>query len=438
MEDFGKYLLIDLQQELVRTGLAVLAPQAFTHAEVAQSSKMVAPQAFTHAEVAPSSKVVVPHAFSHTETAPSSKVVAPHAFSHIETAPSSKIVLAYPAIGSEAENGSSVTLATVFFGGGTPSLMKPKSIANILDFLQKECLLDSEAEISMEANPGTFDKQTMKDFRDAGINRLSLGIQSFSDVNLQFLGRIYDSKQAHLAAEIVSNIFNNFSFDFIYGYECQDIDGLERDLATAVSFDCKHISCYQLSFDEGTVFHDRLLAGDMHDICDTDAIRYYNFIVDYLRDNGIFRYEISNYARPNFECIHNMNYWKYHDYLGIGPAAHSRLTIDGYKNEIVKISDPYAWKKSLEQKSDARESSKVLSPREKLEETLIMGLRLNEGIELKNIHENNSKDVVSEVLSDEKIRFLIDKQLVVEHLTKLQLTEAGLERLDSVVEFLCG
>ncbi|GHT99150.1 coproporphyrinogen III oxidase [Alphaproteobacteria bacterium] len=316
--------------------------------------------------------------------------------------------------------------------------MKPKAIADILDFLQKEYHLDSEAEISMEANPGTFDKQSMKDFRDAGINRLSLGIQSFSDVNLQFLGRIYDSKQAHSAAEIVSNIFDNFSFDFIYGYECQNIDSLEKDLGTAVGFDCKHISCYQLSFDEGTVFHKKLLAGDMHDICETDAIRYYNFIGDYLQDNDIFRYEISNYAKRNFECVHNMSYWKYHDYLGIGPAAHSRLTINGHKNEIIKISDPYAWKKSLEQKSDARESTKILSSREKLEEMLIMGLRLNEGIELKDIHENNSEDVISEILGPEKIRFLINKQLLIEHPTKLQLTEAGLLILDSVVEFLCG
>jgi oxygen-independent coproporphyrinogen-3 oxidase len=331
---------------------------------------------------------------------------------------------------------SGLLLKSIFFGGGTPSLMAAKFVENIVNFLCKKYSVDSSLEISMEANPATFTLRNLWDFRCAGINRMSLGIQSFSDIGLQFLGRIYTAQQALSATELIAKIFTNFSCDFIYGYAQQTSGDLEKDLSTAINFGCKHISCYQLTYEDGTVFFEKLLSGDLRPMDEKNEVQLYDFIGNYLQTKEIFRYEISNYAKPSCECIHNMNYWRYGDYLGIGPGAHSRLTIAGRKNEIVKIEDPQDWCDSLRRGNDARAHTAILSEREELEEMMLMGLRLEEGIGLKAFELRGLQRHIDGILKSDRMQFLMRRRLMQEHPQKLQLTANGRKKLDSVVKFL--
>jgi oxygen-independent coproporphyrinogen-3 oxidase len=326
------------------------------------------------------------------------------------------------------------TIKSVFFGGGTPSLMYPASIEKILNFLSQNYALKNNAEITLEANPGTFDLNRAEDFKNAGINRLSLGVQSFADKNLKFLGRIYGGKQVVEATEIVSKVFKNFSFDFIYGYECQKLKDLERDLVRAMDFDCKHISCYQLTFEEGTPFYDRMLSGDIKKISENKEMEFYNLIESLLA--GYTHYEISNYSILGFESQHNLAYWRYDDYLGIGPSAHSRITIDGEKYEKEKIADPFFWETALNQNRDTFSHSKVLTENEKLEEAVIMGLRLASGITMDDLYREVSPEVVNEIISERKLKFLREKKLMTNE--KIQLSKIGFQKADSVIEFLLG
>jgi oxygen-independent coproporphyrinogen-3 oxidase len=323
-------------------------------------------------------------------------------------------------------------IKSVFFGGGTPSLMHPKSTAKILDFLSKNHGLGRDAEITLEANPATFDESKMHNFQNAGINRLSLGIQSFSCTNLKFLGRIYDGKQAMRATDIVSKIFTNFSVDLMYGYEIQTLEDLEHDLRTSMNFDCKHISCYQLTFEPNTPFHNQMLLGNIKKIGEDDEIKFDERVESVLKDHNILRYEVSNYARAGFESQHNLAYWRYDDYLGVGPSAHSRLTINGHKNEMVKIGDPFLWKNALDQRQTTFSHINVLTEEEKLEEILLMGLRLVNGITMDDLYAKISHEVVDKVISKQKLKFLREKKL----LTDCRLTPDGFKKMDSVIEFL--
>jgi oxygen-independent coproporphyrinogen-3 oxidase len=330
-------------------------------------------------------------------------------------------------------------IRSVFFGGGTPSLMTPQSIERILDFLFQNFSLQNNVEITLEANPATFDLEKMRNFRHAGVNRLSLGVQSFFDKNLRFLGRIYDGKQALEAAAVTSQIFDNFSFDFIYGH--QSLKNLLQDLSMAVNFGCRHVSCYQLTFEEDTPFYRRLQSGDIKQMGESRAIKFHDAIGDFLESFGIFRYEVSNYSTMNYESRHNLTYWEYDDYLGVGPGAHSRISSDGNKKkEMIKISDPFLWEKALES-NNTFSLVNTLTEKEKLTEALIMGLRLIKGIKKENLYSKISNIVVDSALSLERLLFLSKNGLITEKIFSksiLQLSEIGLKKMNSVVEMLCS
>ncbi len=322
---------------------------------------------------------------------------------------------------------------SVFFGGGTPSLIPGRAISNILDFLRNNYIVNEKAEITLEANPGTFDLQKAKEFHNAGINRLSLGIQSFSDKNLRFLERCYDSKQACIATEIASKTFSNFSVDLMYGLDFQDIDSLDFDLNKSLDFGCKHFSCYQLTYEEHTPFYDRVMSGDIKQLSEEQELCFYQYIHDFLQKHCIFRYEVSNYALSGYESVHNLSYWRYNDYLGVGASAHSRMTINGRKNEIIKISNPYRWKDDLDNNID---TFRELTAEEELKEIIIVGLRITDGIEYSNIYNRIQKKIVDKILSYKKISLLREYGLIEKDENKIQLTDAGFIKMNSVIEFL--
>lgn len=321
---------------------------------------------------------------------------------------------------------------TVFFGGGTPTLMSTETIYRILNYVQKECGFNEDYEITIEANPATFDKHQLTELRNAGVNRLSVGIQSFSSKNLNFLGRTYNGDQALSAAEIASSVFDNLSFDFIYGYQGQTLDDLARDLQLSLDFNCKHISCYQLSFEENTPFFEMLQNSDIDEVNGDTQVGYYDFIEDFLDQHGIYRYEISNYAKLSFESKHNLAYWNYDEYLGIGPGAHSRLCIGKKRYEIIRTNDISAWIDGV--KKMETPSGRSLSETEQLEEIIIMGLRLKSGIDIKSLRSKIADHLVDKLLT--RVEFLRKMNLIQPSLDTIILTKDGSLKLNSVVEYL--
>jgi len=259
-------------------------------------------------------------------------------------------------------------IKSIFFGGGTPSLMEPYVVKGIIDTLAPR----QEIEITLEANPTSIETQKFKDFKDAGVNRISIGIQALNDKDLKFLGRTHSAKEALQALEIGVSIFDNVSFDLIYARPGQTLEQWAQELEQALSYDTKHLSLYQLTIEENTPFYQQHKKGYFHLPNDDVSTDQYLLTSEKALEKGLAQYEVSNYAKPGYESQHNLSYWNYRDYLGIGPGAHSRLTIEGEKWGIEQIKSPSVWLKSL--KEQRTKINDVLT------EKLMMGLRLKKGI----------------------------------------------------------
>ncbi len=221
-------------------------------------------------------------------------------------------------------------VSSIFFGGGTPSLMKPENVAALIDYIASKWKTVPDIEISLEANPNSDYPEMFADLRRAGINRLSLGVQALNDADLRFLGRTHNLKQAYQAIDGVLQNFDNHSLDLIYARPQQKLSDWEKELAQAASFGMKHLSLYQLTIEEGTVFARKGIKA-----LDEDAAReMYLFTEDYLADKKIYKYEVSNYARSGYASRHNLLYWTGQDYIGVGPSAHGRFCFSGFKGNL--------------------------------------------------------------------------------------------------------
>src|SRR5918993_3617159 len=227
---------------------------------------------------------------------------------------------------ASAPNWQGRTVQTIFFGGGTPSTFTPSNIGAILERAFSSFPIDSNCEITLEANPGTVDYGYFSGYRAAGVNRISVGIQSFQPRLLKFLGRVHTAEEGRKALEIVRQAgFDNFSFDLIFANPGQTLGELEADLEVAIDYQSSHLSAYNLTFEEGTPFHHEYRCGRMAALTEDEEIAMAELIEDKLRGAGLIRYEISNYALPGRHSRHNVNYWQLGDYLGLGAGAHSYL-----------------------------------------------------------------------------------------------------------------
>lgn len=251
--------------------------------------------------------------------------------------------------------------------------MSSENIYAILQAIRNNYDVLDDVEITLEANPDTITEQKLYDFKYLGINRISLGIQSFIDSELQFLGRRCNAKTNKYAASLVSNVFENHSLDLIYGFEGQTLDSIKESIEISMSFNPKHISCYKLTFEEGTPLFKQMEEDVTKDISEDDDIAMLEAISRTLANNGFTRYEISNYAKPGYESKHNFIYWNYEDYLGIGPAAHSRITLHERKTAIENPCNIQEWLNELQTRY-------ILSPTDEATEAIIMGLRTNNGV----------------------------------------------------------
>lgn len=279
-------------------------------------------------------------------------------------------------------------VTSVFFGGGTPSLMPPETTGAILERIHRHWGFANDVEITLEANPTSVEYQKFRDFKAAGVNRVSIGVQSFDAAELKFLGREHNADEARTAIKYAAEIFDNYSFDLIYALTTQTPQSWKKALTEALKLADKHISLYQLTIEQGTNFYERKVQIPN----DVDAAEFYDVTQEVTEAYGLPAYEISNHAKPGYESRHNLTYWRYQDYLGIGPGAHGR--VNGYATVMTR--SPEKWL------STPLDTSTKLSDQEKLEEKVMMGIRLKEGLpislkpQLKNLEMLKSEGFIQE------------------------------------------
>lgn len=270
---------------------------------------------------------------------------------------------------------------SVFFGGGTPSLMEPATVAAIIDRIAGRWPVAEDIEITLEANPGSVEAARFAAYRDAGVNRVSVGVQALNDSDLARLGRRHTVRDAMTALDIARSTFDRASFDLIYARQDQTIADWSAELRTAVGLGFTHLSLYQLTIEDGTAFGERFRHGGLRGLPSEDlAADLYDATVAICEDAGLPRYEVSNFAAPGEESRHNLIYWRYGDYVGIGPGAHGRITgADTIRRAVETPLSPAVWLQAAEL-GRGQETRSDLSRREQGAEMLLMGLRLREGV----------------------------------------------------------
>jgi len=271
-------------------------------------------------------------------------------------------------------------LVSIFFGGGTPSLMTPATAAALIDRAARHWPAARDLEITLEANPTSVEASRFAELRAAGVTRVSLGVQALDDASLKFLGRGHNAREARDAVELASRLFDRFSFDLIYARPEQTLAAWRDELKAALAMAGHHLSLYQLTIEAGTAFATAFARGDFRLPNEETQGALYEATQETLAAAGLPAYEISNHARPGEECRHNLVYWRYQDYLGIGPGAHGRLTIGAEKRALKNFRAPETWLGAVERAGQGQEETLLLSSQERRDEMLMMGLRLREGI----------------------------------------------------------
>jgi putative oxygen-independent coproporphyrinogen III oxidase len=326
------------------------------------------------------------------------------------------------------------TVTTIFFGGGTPSLMQPATVGAILDAVGKHWPVAPDAEVTLEANPTSVEAARFRGYRAAGVNRVSLGVQALDDDALKSLGRTHTAQEALAAVAIARAAFDRYSFDLIYARPQQTPQAWAAELKHALSEAGEHLSLYQLTVEADTPFAALHSAGKLN-VPDDDAARaLYDTTQTICADAGLPAYEISNHARPGAECRHNLVYWRAHEYAGIGPGAHGRLDIDGERHATVTERRPEAWLMRVEAVGHGVVGDDTLLRSQMADEFLLMGLRLAEGIDPVRYQR-----LAGRALDPRRIKLLQQEGAI--ELTpggKLRVTLAGFPVLDAVVADLAA
>jgi len=329
-------------------------------------------------------------------------------------------------------------LTSVFFGGGTPSLMPSSVVGGLLDELSRYWSLHPDLEVTLEANPTSAEAAAFAGFRAAGVNRLSIGVQALDDVALRFLGRQHSAAEALRALGLARRVFPRISFDLIYGRPGQALPDWRTELARALAEGPDHLSLYQLTIEEGAAFHGAVRRGDWQPLDEETQVALFEDTRERLEADGLPAYEVSNHARPGAECRHNLVYWRYGDYVGIGPGAHGRLTgVDGRRRATRQHRAPEVWLQRVEAESHATTREDALSAEEVRDELLMMGLRLRDGL-TRGDFERVCRHQPEALLSAEPLDRLQRGGYLVLDSAGLRATPLGLQRLDAVLAHLLG
>lgn len=274
------------------------------------------------------------------------------------------------------------SIQSIFFGGGTPSLMSVKAVNAILSIVKQGWQFEPNIEITLEANPSSVEAHRFEGYQDAGVNRLSLGIQSLRSDGLTYLGRRHTVEEAITAIHTAKKIFRNISFDLIYAYENQTLKEWEEDLMQALEFNTPHLSLYQLTIEPGTVFAARHQRGELEIPSDHKAADFYELTQELMHKFYMPAYEISNHAKQDYACVHNMTYWTYGEYIGIGAGAHGRIVQNKRRYATYQKKSPEKWLSQIQHQGHADEEIIELTPQEEFEERLLMGMRTKRGVYL--------------------------------------------------------
>jgi putative oxygen-independent coproporphyrinogen III oxidase len=317
---------------------------------------------------------------------------------------------------------------SVFFGGGTPSLMEPELVETILTCIAESWRFSNDVEITLEANPTSVEAQKFQDLRGAGINRLSLGVQSLNDNDLNRLGRLHTAEEALRALDIAQNVFLRVSFDLIYARQDQSLADWQSELSRALSFGTEHLSLYQLTIEDSTAFGRLNKMGKLPGLPKDDlSADLYALTQQLCNDAGLPAYEVSNHAKPWARSKHNLIYWQSGDFLGVGPGAHGRLTLQGkrYATETALMPDDWL---SLALAGTGETVRNLLTPREMALEYLMMALRISDGVDLERL-----KKLDNTLLNNDNIQHLVSLDLVSLNDNHLRATESGRMVLNSLI-----
>ncbi len=322
-------------------------------------------------------------------------------------------------------------LTSIFFGGGTPSLMEPETVSAVVDAAKSAWHASNSLEITLEANPTSVDFERFQGFARAGVNRLSLGVQALNDADLTRLGRLHSVKEAMKAWDIANSVFPRTSLDLIYARQHQTADDWNAELRTALALKPSHLSLYQLTIEPGTAFGDRHARGRLGGLPSEDlGADLWQITQDQCEAAGLNAYETSNHAVNGLESQHNLVYWRYGDYVGIGPGAHGRVTTPAGRLATVAERQPGKWLSHVDGKGSA-ETVSPLSADEQADEMLMMGLRLSEGIDM-----NRYQALKGRPLREEALRDLGELGLIWTEGARMGATETGRPLLNSLLREL--
>jgi putative oxygen-independent coproporphyrinogen III oxidase len=337
-------------------------------------------------------------------------------------------------IATTAQRIGARTVSTIFLGGGTPSLMKPQTVGAVLDAIGKHWSVARDVEVTLEANPTSVEATRFAGYRAAGVNRVSLGVQALDDASLKELGRLHSAREALDAVAIARQAFERYSFDLIYARPGQTPDAWRAELNRAIGEAAEHLSLYQLTIEQDTPFAALHAAGKLITPDDDTARALYDVTQEVAAAHGLPAYEISNHARAGAECRHNLVYWRYHEYAGIGPGAHGRVIINGRRHATATERRPESWVMRVEASGNGLVTDEVLTRVEQADEFLLMGLRLAEGITPQRY-----EDLVGHPLDEARIAALRAEGFVeLAGDGRLRVTPAGFPILDAVVADLAA
>jgi len=324
------------------------------------------------------------------------------------------------------------SVQSIFFGGGTPSLMAPDTVNAIINEVAKHWRVANDIEITLEANPTSVEAKKFSDFNAAGINRVSMGIQALNDTDLKRLGRLHTAREAMQAFDIAKKYFNRVSFDLIYARQEQSLKNWQSELTQALDLTIDHLSLYQLTIENGTRFGQLYNKGKLTGLPDDDlAADMYQATGEICENAGLYNYEISNYARKGAESKHNLIYWRYGDYVGIGPGSHGRITVNGVKQATATPQLPEKWLTCVQSNGYSFETTDKISHSEQAEEYLMMSLRLVEGTDLGRFHNLSGRD-----LSSDNIKALTEAGLINCKNNRLTASPTGRMILNAILKEL--
>ncbi|WP_171178678.1 MULTISPECIES: radical SAM family heme chaperone HemW [unclassified Ruegeria] len=322
-------------------------------------------------------------------------------------------------------------LNTIFFGGGTPSLMDPETVSSVIDEARALWHPSNDMEITLEANPGSVEAGRFAAYRDAGVNRISMGVQALNDDDLRRLGRIHTVAEAQAAFEIARTCFDRVSFDLIYARQHQTPEAWRAELSEALSMAVDHLSLYQLTIEDGTAFGDRYAVGKLRGLPEDDsAADMYLITQDICEAHGLPAYEVSNHARTGAESQHNLIYWRYGDYIGIGPGAHGRLTLNEEKYATETYLNPQRWLDAAE-RGGGEKGRTTLSLEDQASEYLMMGMRISEGLDI-----DRWERLAGRKLSEDTVDHLIGIKMIEHENGRLRATSDGRAVLNAVIREL--